>query len=59
MLPVGDGIKGNGCMCPSAIDGGSGAPRVKSVLLNGKPLKGYTISHSDILKGGTLEFRFG
>ena len=46
-------------MRPSAIDGGAGAPRVKSVLLNGKPLKGYTISHSDILKGGTLEFRLG
>lgn len=50
---------GNGRMRPSAIDGGTGAPRVKSVLLNGKPLKGYTISHSDILKGGTLEFRLG
>ena len=50
---------GNGRMRPSAIDGGVGAPRVKSVLLNGKPLKGYTISHSDILKGGTLEFRLG
>ncbi|MDO5333650.1 MAG: GH92 family glycosyl hydrolase [bacterium] len=50
---------GNGRVRPSAIDGGAGAPRVKSVLLNGKPLKGYTISHSDILKGGTLEFRLG
>lgn len=29
---------------------------VKSVTLNGKPITGYTIQHSDIMKGGILEF---
>jgi len=26
------------------------------VLLNGKPLKGFILHHSDIMKGGLLEF---
>ena len=30
--------------------------RVASVTLNGKPLEGMTISHEDIMKGGTLCF---
>ena len=30
--------------------------RVKQVLLNGKPLMGYRISHQQILDGGTLQF---
>ena len=30
---------------------------VKSVKLNGKPIKDYKISHQDILAGGTLEFK--
>ena len=29
---------------------------VESVLLNGKPVEGFTISHSDVIAGGTLEF---
>lgn len=29
---------------------------VKSVSLNGKPLEGFKIKHSDIMNGGTLEF---
>ena len=29
---------------------------VKSVTLNGVPLKGFTIRHEDILKGGELVF---
>ena len=29
---------------------------VKSVKLNGKPIKDYKISHKQILDGGTLEF---
>lgn len=29
---------------------------VKSVMLNGKPLEGFKIKHSDIIEGGTLEF---
>ena len=29
---------------------------VKSVALNGVPLKGFTIRHEDILKGGELVF---
>lgn len=29
---------------------------VKKILLNGKPLTSYTIDHSSILAGGTLEF---
>lgn len=29
---------------------------VKSALLNGKPLKGFILHHSDIIKGGLLEF---
>ena len=33
--------------------------RVKKVMLNGIELKGRTISHAQILQGGTLEFRMG
>jgi len=29
---------------------------VESVLLNGKPVEGFTITHSAITAGGTLEF---
>lgn len=29
---------------------------VGTVLLNGKPLKGFILHHSDIMKGGLLEF---
>lgn len=29
---------------------------VKSISLNGKPLEGFKIKHSDIMNGGTLEF---
>ena len=29
---------------------------VKSVKLNGKPMKGFILRHADILAGGTLEF---
>ena len=29
---------------------------VKSVKLNGKPLKGLTLTHQQIMDGGTLEF---
>ena len=29
---------------------------VKSVTLNGKPMKGFILRHADILAGGTLEF---
>ena len=29
---------------------------VKSVSLNGQPLEGFTISHGDIVSGGTLQF---
>ena len=32
---------------------------VQEVLLNGKPLSGYSISHRDLLNGGTLEFKMG
>ena len=32
---------------------------VKSVKLNGRPLKGRVIRHADILAGGTLEFEMG
>ena len=29
---------------------------VKSVLLNGQPLDGFTITHQQLMAGGTLEF---
>ena len=32
---------------------------VKSVKLNGKPMKGFILRHADILVGGTLEFEMG
>jgi predicted alpha-1,2-mannosidase len=30
---------------------------IESVVLNGKPIKEHMISHEDIIKGGTLEFK--
>ncbi|PRD49096.1 GH92 family glycosyl hydrolase [Sphingobacterium haloxyli] len=32
---------------------------VQAVLLNGKPLKGFTIKHNDIMNGGHLQFKMG
>ncbi|MCQ2395595.1 MAG: glycoside hydrolase family 92 protein [Kiritimatiellae bacterium] len=32
---------------------------MKSVKLNGKPMKGFILRHADILAGGTLEFEMG
>ena len=32
---------------------------IQKTLLNGKPMLGYQLSHSDILKGGNLEFWMG
>ncbi len=33
-----------------------GSKYVKSVRLNGKPLDGFVLRHSDVMAGGTLEF---
>ena len=32
---------------------------IQKMLLNGKPMSGYQLSHDDILKGGNLEFWMG
>ncbi|MDE5845966.1 MAG: GH92 family glycosyl hydrolase [Muribaculaceae bacterium] len=32
--------------------------KVKKILLNGKPVKGQTLSHADLASGGTLHFAF-
>ena len=32
---------------------------IQKMLLNGKPLSGYQLSHDDILKGGSLQFWMG
>ena len=32
---------------------------IQKMLLNGKPISGYQLSHDDILKGGNLEFWMG
>jgi predicted alpha-1,2-mannosidase len=33
-----------------------GKKYIKAIYLNGKPITGYNIKHSDIINGGTLEF---
>ncbi|HLP15575.1 MAG TPA: GH92 family glycosyl hydrolase [Bacteroidota bacterium] len=47
----------NGRTLVIAADGmRSGSTRVKEITLNGVPIRGATLSHSELLKGGTLEF---
>ncbi|SKB57726.1 alpha-1,2-mannosidase, putative [Parapedobacter luteus] len=43
----------------TAVNQGAKNVYVQQVLLNGKPLKGYRLKHSDIVNGGELEFRMG
>ena len=40
----------------SAPDKTADRIHVKSVKLNGQPIKDYTITHKQIMEGGTLEF---